>query len=592
MNSMGVTFDNCGITELVTAVETLSTTISHATLIPFTDSDVVALMQQLETCKRKLSALDSKLIIEASDRSLPEASGAGKLVPFLRQTLGLSAHDASVRVKITHECGEFTEPGGHPRPATLPVAAEAFAAGALSRDHVRHIVDIMTHLPTDIPVETRVDVEQVLVEQSCEGLFPDDLPKIGREILARLDPDGTVINDADRRRRRGLVIGRPGVDGMSWVEGWITPELRACLDAVLAKFARPGMCNAEDPESPGVPGASGAARTPGVVVAPGSIAASGAAVCGLPGPAVAGGVVAGGGVGAADSDVVDTGAAATNVVAAGAAAHGVVAEGVATQGFTAQGPAGPGVGAHGRAAQGAGVAGAAGGAVVDSAVLEAAARRDRRDAGQRNHDALLALLQAGVDMNKLGSHRGLPVQITLTMSLADLERGAGIATTATGGHLSINEALKMAAGSKPVLAVLDGDGIPLYLGRSRERLATPGQRLALIARDKGCTHPDCDAPAAMCAAHHVVDWAKGGPTDLDNLALVCDHHHALVNDSEYGWATVMMGKDSPHRGRVGWIAPAAVDPSRTPRVNEKHHAGQRVATSIAARCHQWGPQAA
>ncbi|AYF77590.1 DUF222 domain-containing protein [Nocardia yunnanensis] len=237
MNSMGVTFDNCGITELVTAVETLSTTLAHATLTPFADADVVALMQQLETCKRKLSALDSKLIIEASDRCLPEASGAGKLVPFLRQTLGLSAHDASVRVKITRECGEFTEPSGRPRPAALPVAAEAFAAGALSRDHVRHIVDIMTHLPADIPVETRVDVEQVLVEQSCEGLFPDDLPKIGREILARLDPDGTVINDADRRRRRGLVIGRPGVDGMSWVEGWITPELRACLDAVLAKFA-------------------------------------------------------------------------------------------------------------------------------------------------------------------------------------------------------------------------------------------------------------------------------------------------------------------------------------------------------------------
>ncbi|AYF73678.1 HNH endonuclease [Nocardia yunnanensis] len=588
MNSMGVTFDNCGITELVTAVETLSTTISHATLTPFTDSDVVALMQQLETCKRKLSALDSKLIIEASDRCLPEASGAGKLVPFLRQTLGLSAHDASVRVKITRECGEFTEPNGRPRPAALPVAAEAFAAGALSRDHVRHIVDIMTHLPADIPVETRVDVEQVLVEQSCEGLFPDDLPKIGREIIARLDPDGTVINDADRRRRRGLVIGRPGVDGMSWVEGWITPELRACLDAVLAKFARPGMCNAEDPESPGVPGASntartsGAARTPGAVVTPGSIVASGAAVCDLPGQAVAGAVVTGGGVGGAATDVVNTGAAAFSVVTAGVAAHGMVTEGVAAQGQAAQGVA----------AHGGGEARPTTGAVVDSAVLEAAARRDRRDAGQRNHDALLALLQAGVDMNKLGTHRGLPVQITLTMSLADLERGAGIATTATGGHISINEALKMAAGSKPVLAVLDGGGIPLYLGRSRERLATPGQRLALIARDKGCTHPDCDAPAAMCAAHHVLDWAKGGPTDLNNLALVCDHHHALVNDSEYGWATVMMGKDSPHRGRVGWIAPAVIDPSRTPRVNEKHHAGQRVATSIAARCHQWGPQAA
>ncbi|WP_369633847.1 DUF222 domain-containing protein [Nocardia sp. JMUB6875] len=515
MNSMGVTFNDCGIAELAAAVETLSNTVGHGNLAQFSDPEVIALMQQLETCKRQLSALDSKLIIEASDRSLPEASGAGKLVPFLRHTLGLSAHDASVRVKITRECAEVFEPTGHLRPAALAKAAESFEAGDISRDHVRHIVDIMNHLPTDIPAEARVETERLLVEKSCEGLFPDDLPKIGREILARLDPDGKVINDADRRRRRGLIIGRPGVDGMSWIEGWLTPELRALLDALLAKFARPGMCNLEDPDSPA-------------------------------------------------SDVAGLGA------------------------------------------------------VIDSTVLEAAARRDRRDIGQRNHDALFALLQPGVDFSKLGNHRGLPVQVCLSMSLEDLERGTGIATTATGGHMSVNEALKMATGTRPVLTILDANGIPLFLGRCKpltnppqrhsdsasskgksgkqtataQRLATPGQRLALIARDKGCTHPDCDAPPSMCAAHHVIDWAKGGPTDLTNLALVCDHHHALVNDSADGWSTVMLGKNSPHPGRVAWIAPKAIDPTRTPRVNEKHHVGQRVATSIAASCREWGSRAA
>lgn len=527
MNSMGVTFNDCGIAELAAAVEALSNTVGHGSLAQFSDADVVALMRQLETCKRQLSALDSKLIIEASDRSLPEASGAGKLIPFLRHTLGLSAHDASVRVKITRECGEFCEPTGHLRPAALAATAEAFEAGHLSRDHVRNIVDIMNHLPTDIPAPARTQAEQLLVEKSCDGLFPDDLPKIGREILARLDPDGKVISDADRRRRRGLVVGRPGVDGMSWIEGWITPELRALLDAALAKFARPGMCNIEDPDSPGVP------------------------------------------------------RAATN--------------GITTLGDTASGDRAAGAAAPGATDLG---------AVIDSAALEAAARRDRRDIGQRNHDALFALLQPGVDFSKLGNHRGLPVQVCLSMSLDDLERGTGIATTATGGHMSVNEALKMATGTRPVLTVLDADGIPVFLGRCKpltnpdrqttteQRLATPGQRLALIARDKGCTHPDCDAPPSMCAAHHVIDWAKGGPTDLNNLTLVCDHHHALVNDSADGWATVMLGKDSPHRGRVGWIAPKSIDPSRTPHVNEKHHVGERVATSIAASCRKWGSRAA
>ncbi|QVI23591.1 HNH endonuclease [Nocardia tengchongensis] len=70
----------------------------------------------------------------------------------------------------------------------------------------------------------------------------------------------------------------------------------------------------------------------------------------------------------------------------------------------------------------------------------------------------------------------------------------------------------------------------------------------------------------MCAAHHVTDWAKGGPTDINNLTLACDHCHALINDGPGGWKTVVMGKDSPYRGRTGWIAPKSVDPTGTPRV--------------------------
>ncbi|MEU1426642.1 DUF222 domain-containing protein [Nocardia sp. NPDC005746] len=367
MNSMGVTLDDCGIAELAAAVSTLSESMQNGKMSAFSDEDIVTLMQKIETCKRQLASLDTRLIIEAGERSLHSRSGAGKMVPFLRHTLGLSRYDASVRVKITHHCGEFVQQTGHVAPPVLPVAAEAFAAGEISRDHVRHIMDVMNHLPVDVPAEARAEAEQILVDYSRHG-WPDDLLKIGRDILARLDPDGKVVSDADRRRRRGITLCRPGVDGMTRIEGWITPELRACLDAVFAKLARPGMCNVEDPESPS----------------------------------------------------------------------------------------------------------ATGGFIADS-ILDAAARRDRRDAGQRTHDALLALVQPGVNMRTLGMHRGLPVEVVLTMSLTDLENGTGVATTASGTQISINEALKMAEGTRPVIVVLDGDGMPLYLRRSR-RTANRAQR--------------------------------------------------------------------------------------------------------------------
>ncbi|MGV9415913.1 DUF222 domain-containing protein, partial [Nocardia sp. NPDC003693] len=67
------------------------------------------------------------------------------------------------------------------------------------------------------------------------------------------------------------------------------------------------------------------------------------------------------------------------------------------------------------------------------AKLRAAAKRDHRNAEQRNHDALMAFFRPDMGPTKLGSHRGLPVSTIITMSIDDLEKRAGVATTATGG---------------------------------------------------------------------------------------------------------------------------------------------------------------
>jgi hypothetical protein len=53
-------------------------------------------------------------------------------------------------------------------------------------------------------------------------------------------------------------------------------------------------------------------------------------------------------------------------------------------------------------------------------------------------------------------------------------------------------------------------------------------RKALHARDHGC-----HTPVAWTDAHHVQPWADGGPTDLDNLILLCRFHHGLVHEG--GW---------------------------------------------------------
>ena len=64
----------------------------------------------------------------------------------------------------------------------------------------------------------------------------------------------------------------------------------------------------------------------------------------------------------------------------------------------------------------------------------------------------------------------------------------------------------------------------LDVGRSH-RLATKRQRRALLLRHGGrCAHPGCENRRGL-EAHHVIHWLHGGPTDLDNLILLCPNHH-------------------------------------------------------------------
>lgn len=211
---------------------------------------------------------------------------------------------------------------------------------------------------------------------------------------------------------------------------------------------------------------------------------------------------------------------------------------------------------------------------VDSDVLAAAAARDTRTTAQRNHDAFSAMFRAVLESGILGRHRGLPATTIITMTLEQLERAiGGVATTASGGLLPIEDALALAEQAHPVLVLFDHDGRPLHLGR-RRRLASADQRLALIAADGGCTRPGCATPASMCAVHHVTDWQKGGTTDIDGLALACDACHARVDDSATGWVT--RTAEGRYPGRTEWIPPPHVDPDRRPRINHRHHPGELI----------------
>jgi hypothetical protein len=157
---------------------------------------------------------------------------------------------------------------------------------------------------------------------------------------------------------------------------------------------------------------------------------------------------------------------------------------------------------------------------------------DHRSAGQRNHDAFCTLTRNALKSGQLGKHNGLPVSVTVTTTLQNLEARAGVALTHTGTQLPIPDLITMASrGAHHYLAVFDRHtNVPLYLGRAR-RTATPGQRFMLFARDRGCTRPACTAAASHCEVHHAsADWQHGGATEITDLALACGPDNRLVDE--------------------------------------------------------------
>jgi uncharacterized protein DUF222/HNH endonuclease len=184
---------------------------------------------------------------------------------------------------------------------------------------------------------------------------------------------------------------------------------------------------------------------------------------------------------------------------------------------------------------------------------------DLRSHGQRMHDALEQLAGLAVRRTEL-VESGAPAQVIISMTADQLRTRQGVVETSFGQLLPVNDALRMADEASLHLLLRDRRGVVLEHGHTK-RIATRAQTLALTARDQGCTFPGCDHPPEHCQRHHIIGWADGGATDLDNLTLLCTFHH---REFERGGWNCRMVDGQPH-----WIPPAWIDPARTPRRNHR-----------------------
>jgi len=167
---------------------------------------------------------------------------------------------------------------------------------------------------------------------------------------------------------------------------------------------------------------------------------------------------------------------------------------------------------------------------AESALKTARARdeweAETRTAGQRNADAFTMIMRQWLELTDANTPDHVRSQAVTVVDLAETPGiGADLIAQAReerrrAGHLSQATRERIACDGNISRAIMFGKSEVLDLGRTT-RIASPAQFRALIARDRHCQAPGCKEPPSRCQAHHKWHWTRGGPTDLDNLELLC-----------------------------------------------------------------------
>jgi hypothetical protein len=212
-------------------------------------AECIELLERNERVARRLPALQHRLIDRLLHAPVEELGGTPCRV--LADRLRIRRGEARRRIEEAADLGPRRALSGEPLPPRLEATAAGQQAGLISAEHVKVIRAFFAQLPHFVDEPTREEAERTLADVAA-AYRPDELKGFAAYLDSMLNPDGN-FSDEDRARRRGITVGPQGPDGMSRLSGWLHPELRAGLDAVLAKWAAPGMCNPAD-ETPIVEG--------------------------------------------------------------------------------------------------------------------------------------------------------------------------------------------------------------------------------------------------------------------------------------------------------------------------------------------------
>jgi hypothetical protein len=413
----------------------------------------------------------------------------------------------------------------------------------------------------DVAVSTLRRIPKVLKTKRCEGedgvwrtgaqvidgvltgqarrWAPSTVERLGRQLVARLDPDRADRFDADAFERRSCTVGTDFA-GMGLYRCVLDPATHAQVTAAITRWSAPrpaGHAVTPDGEQVSVKDA----RTPGQRRA----------------DAVAGLILAG----AATRPATPASQNTTSQNDAQPDTEPQDAEPRDAGPDTEPQDAGPDTGPQG---------GEPGGAEQPDAEPQG---------GEPGWPAGVFMARPGAGMetclvatiDQFAAAFGASDPAALGAGLARMGL-AGTVGTYPGATLDPAVLARLACDSPIRRILLDEKGAVLHSGRA-QRLASTHQKRALAIRDGGCVIPGCHAPPEWSDAHHVIPWEHGGTTGIDNMALLCGRHHTAHHAGVY---------DIQMRDGIPWVRLPWWQHPQRPWLRNTTHDHHRLADTAAA----------
>jgi hypothetical protein len=166
--------------------------------------------------------------------------------------------------------------------------------------------------------------------------------------------------------------------------------------------------------------------------------------------------------------------------------------------------------------------------VID-ALMPPPVEGDSRTTTQRRADALGDLGWSFLEGNESPVVGGERPHINVHVDIPALEgRGGGLHETEDGFVVDPESISQLACDASVSRIVFGPDSEVLDVGR-KTRVIPAGLRRGVVARDRHCVGRHCRHSARWCDVHHIVAWADGGETVIDNLCLLCRYHHTQLH---------------------------------------------------------------